>query len=52
MGVTILRETDLDGVDLSGVDLATTLMPRGYQPASPAPHKNETSGAKAAGTQG
>ena len=32
MGVAILRETSLDGVDLSGVDLTTTLMPRGYQP--------------------
>ena len=34
MGVTILRETDLEGVDLSGVDLTTTLMPRGYQSPS------------------
>jgi len=30
MGVTILRETNLDGVDLSGVDLTTTLLPKGY----------------------
>jgi uncharacterized protein YjbI with pentapeptide repeats len=30
MGVAILRETDLTGVDLSEVDLATTLMPKGY----------------------
>jgi hypothetical protein len=30
MGVTILRETDLEGVDLSGVDLSTTLMPKDY----------------------
>lgn len=33
MGVTILRETDLEGVDLSGVDLTTTLLPHGYKPA-------------------
>jgi uncharacterized protein YjbI with pentapeptide repeats len=30
MGVTILRETDIEGVDLSGVDLTTTLMPKGW----------------------
>src|SRR5438128_2262233 len=32
MGVTILRETNLEGVDLSGVDLTTTLLPKGYTP--------------------
>jgi hypothetical protein len=38
MGVTILRETNLEGVDLSGVDLTTTLLPKGYmRPAAPAP---------------
>ena len=31
-GVTILRETNLEGVDLSGVDLTTTLLPKGYTP--------------------
>jgi hypothetical protein len=28
MTTTILRETDLEGVDLTGLDLGTTLMPR------------------------
>ena len=52
MGVTILRETDLEGVDLSGLDLTTTLMPRGYQGAPTAQHKDAASGTKAAGNQG
>jgi len=34
MRTTILRETNLEGVDLSGIDLSTTLMPPGYKPAS------------------
>jgi uncharacterized protein YjbI with pentapeptide repeats len=39
MGVAILRETDLTGVDLSGVDLATTLMPKGWVAAAKAQAK-------------
>jgi uncharacterized protein YjbI with pentapeptide repeats len=33
---TILRETNLEGVDLSGLDLSTTLLPPGYQAANAA----------------
>jgi len=31
MRTTILRETNLEGVDLTGVDLSTALLPPGYQ---------------------
>jgi len=31
---TILRETNLEGVDLAGLDLSTTLLPRGYRAPS------------------
>ena len=41
MGVTILRETNLEGVDLSEVDLTTTLLPRGYTPPAQSGEKRK-----------